>query len=539
MAGGCIAAIFFSFWFGTYILNPEHIDWLLESNHHDTLQHFVGWEFFRFEPWHFPLGVIKNYGYPIPTSIVYTDSIPVLALLFKCFSRILPVNFQYFGLWYALCFILQGTFSWALCKQITTNPVIKCCITLFFLLSPIMQYRMIEHQALVAHWVILAGFWLYLCPYDQRTDRAWLILNSLALLIHAYLAVMTFIIWLAFLYQHTIRMKHLTWRQCIQRVASHCIILALLAWLSGYFILPLSSIRDPNTYHLLSMDLIDPFVVPSDKLMTQSDEGFNYFGLGMLALLGIGLGCLIKRSPNKATLLASAPLIVVCILMAGFAISNSIHFNHQPLISYEPPAVFLVFFEVFRASGRFFWPLYYLLMLLTLTLLCKRVKTLYLIPLLCGALALQFIDVSHKFMDIHQHYKLPLVTHPSVDERLFNRITEPYRRIVFLPYMHSPSRQIKGFSEYIHYAATHHITINQGYFSRENASRHYNINKRYEADAYHGQFSTDTVYIILERNLAALLTARARKTADTLQMNGYTFIFPSIANLLKVVDKKP
>lgn len=387
-------------------------------------------------------------------------------------------------------------------------------MTLFFLLSPIMLYRMIEHQALVAHWVILAGFLLYFSPFEKRLTGWWLLLNALALLIHAYLAVMTFIIWLAFLYQHTVMTQHLRYRQCIQQLALQSLTLVLCAWLSGYFILPLSSIRDPNTYHLLSMDLIDPFVAPNDKLMTQSHEGFNYFGLGMLVILGISLIGLFKPLSNKTPVRRIVPLMTVCSLMAGFAMSHRLA-GLVPLFS-----------DVFRASGRFFWPLYYLLMLLALTQLCQQVKTQYLIPLLYGALSLQWVDVIHKFMDFHQRYKSPLITHHIVDRRFFNHMTEQYHRIVFLPNMPSPSRQIKGFSEYAHYAASHHMTINQGYFARENARGQYQQNKALETKAYHGLFSSDSVYVILERNLGELMKARLGKAGDVIKTNKYIIIFP-------------
>ncbi len=86
LMGALVGLLFFMLVFGLTTLHPTSIEWLLDSNNQDAIQHFVGWEFFRFEPWHFPWGSINDYGYPQTTSIVYTDSIPLFALFFKCFS---------------------------------------------------------------------------------------------------------------------------------------------------------------------------------------------------------------------------------------------------------------------------------------------------------------------------------------------------------------------------------------------------------------------------------------------------------------------
>jgi hypothetical protein len=56
----------------------------------------LGWYFFQNDIWRFPLGSNPNYGEEIASSIVYTDSIPILAFLFKSIRSLIPGNFQYF-----------------------------------------------------------------------------------------------------------------------------------------------------------------------------------------------------------------------------------------------------------------------------------------------------------------------------------------------------------------------------------------------------------------------------------------------------------
>lgn len=95
--------------YGVDILNPTYDAWLLQGG--DLTIHYIGWEFFRVSDWQFPIGLMDRICYPNSVSIIFTDSIPVLAVLFKLFSSFLPETFQYFGWWALLCFILQGVFS--------------------------------------------------------------------------------------------------------------------------------------------------------------------------------------------------------------------------------------------------------------------------------------------------------------------------------------------------------------------------------------------------------------------------------------------
>ncbi|NDE62643.1 MAG: hypothetical protein EB038_10745, partial [Cyclobacteriaceae bacterium] len=127
---------------GPKALDPNNIAWLQAG---DPAQHYLGWTFFRYSPWALPLGLNPNYGLDISSSIVYSDSIPLLAIFFKLFSPWLPETFQYFGLWYLLCFILQAYFAYQLLRLITPNKAISTLGVIYFIFSPIMLWRLGVH----------------------------------------------------------------------------------------------------------------------------------------------------------------------------------------------------------------------------------------------------------------------------------------------------------------------------------------------------------------------------------------------------------
>ena len=53
-----IGCLIFLYRFGFDILDPMNINWLMQ--HDDLAQHYLGWLFFRNEPWGFPLGKIDG-----------------------------------------------------------------------------------------------------------------------------------------------------------------------------------------------------------------------------------------------------------------------------------------------------------------------------------------------------------------------------------------------------------------------------------------------------------------------------------------------
>ena len=566
LIGAGVALICFLCLCGPAVLNPKSIDWLLQPNCKDSIQHFIGWEFFRYEPWHVPLGTIRNYGYPIPTSVVYTDSIPLFALIFKCFSHYLPKFFQYFGCWYALCFIAQGLFAWLLCtrlcdvltsRSVLSQFLLKISMTLFFILSPIMLNRMFEHQALVAHWVILAGFYLYLRPYSRASDYYWLALNTVTLLIHAYLACMVFGLWGAFLYRQLIGTQQSSWCHGLKLVVLQGILFISFAWLSGYFMVPFSSLIASPKHSFASMNLLAPFIPTSGSVAAsgpwsrfitvlspvhfeQRTEGFNYFGLGMLLLVALGLLRLIKKIPDKKTLQPWMPLLFMCLLMAIYSLSNEVYLGQTRLFSYPLASSIGMFTTLFRASGRFFWPAYYLIMLLTFALLSRRIPAPLLMPLLVLGLCLQCTDLSEKLAELHRYFNSeqsiqatrmpfatmslkgvrptavtfsrdkPMMIIPSdkIASVLAQGSPTTRRHLVFLPYQKNPAWQINHFGEYLHFAALENMTVNVGYFARENRVLRYQKNKLLERQVYQGLVAADTLYIVVEQQAAALIAAR-------------------------------
>ena len=83
--------------FGFDLISITNTQWI-HSTSSDLSQSHIGWYFFKNDIWRFPLGSNPNYGDEIGNSIIFSDSIPILALFFKFISPIMPENFHYFSM---------------------------------------------------------------------------------------------------------------------------------------------------------------------------------------------------------------------------------------------------------------------------------------------------------------------------------------------------------------------------------------------------------------------------------------------------------
>ena len=155
---------------GPRALQPRNIAWLGQG---DPATHYLGWLFFRNSEWSFPIGLNPKYGLEISNAILFSDSNPLLAIIFKLFSHFLPETFQYFGIWLLACFILQAWFAFKLVGLITKSLSVRTLAASFFIFAPPMIWRLHGHLSLVGHFLVLASIYLALTPSPKRRIISW------------------------------------------------------------------------------------------------------------------------------------------------------------------------------------------------------------------------------------------------------------------------------------------------------------------------------------------------------------------------------
>jgi hypothetical protein len=279
---------------GGAILNPRNLDWLMIG---DSAQHQIGWEFFRHTSlWQWPIGLNPALGLVFSSSIVFTDSIPLAAFFFKPFSPFLGDQFQYFGIWILLCFVLQYHFAHRILSRFFSDQLSISISSLFFVISPPFLYRMVHggygHIALVSHFLILAAIDQY---FNKRSRNSiWIIILCSGLLIQAYFMPMLTAIWLASVvhrfFPGPIRFKQLA----LEIITTGSSVLAA-AWAAGYFAVGRSI--NPEGWNYVfrwqPLSLIDSGtdgsvgwsrIVRDNAQLAGDTEGFSFLGAGLLAL---------------------------------------------------------------------------------------------------------------------------------------------------------------------------------------------------------------------------------------------------------------
>ncbi len=138
------------------VLNPFYTDWI-KNGSIDLKQHFWGWLFFKNDSWFFPLGNFESLSYPNKISVIYSDSIPLAAIIFKFVLKLFNYSgeFQFFGLWGLLCYILQSYFGFIISRKFFKSNILSLISGILFCLIPAFCAKMFLHTALASHWVIL------------------------------------------------------------------------------------------------------------------------------------------------------------------------------------------------------------------------------------------------------------------------------------------------------------------------------------------------------------------------------------------------
>ncbi|MCP3807850.1 DUF6311 domain-containing protein [Paenibacillus sp. Lou8.1] len=531
-----IAIIFFITVLSAKVLNTSTIDWLLSRA--DPAQHFLGWHFFRNEPWRVPPGIITDFNTPTGTSITYTDSIPLLAFFFKIFSRLLPNEFQYLGIWILLCYILQALFGMLFMRRLTSNISLQLLGLMFFIMSPVMLWRAYGHEALMGHWLILAS--LYLMKKDYK-HIYWLLLLSVSLLVHPYLFLMSLLFFFIKICELLFnRLINIT--SCLIYLTTAGVVILLVLWFIGYFYFRSSGVSDGFGFYSMNINSVfnpqgwSQYVLKDQPNATGGQyEGFNYLGLGILLLMMWGFYSIVTGR-SAIHFKGNTCLLVASIILSLIALSNIITFGDRVLFEIPIPELLLKICNVVRASGRFFWPVYYMIIILSLTIVIKSTKTKGAMVLLIVALSVQFTDLSGKFTEFHEMYASEAKWDNPLKSEIWEKIDGgKYRNIVFVPAV--ANKESVAFSML---ASKKGMTINAVYTARDDYAKREQYNNELTNSFKNGVWDTKGIYIV--DNSLLISTIENKKANDLfLSVDGFNLLIPNgvLDKNFKDFDLKP
>ncbi|MBR0682199.1 hypothetical protein GXW74_17035 [Roseomonas eburnea] len=496
--------------FGGFILPPGDTGWMLSGRiGPDPVQYWLGWTAFARDAWRWPPGANPGLGMELASSIFYSDSIPLLAFLFKALRPLVEVN-QYWGLWIYACGALQALLAWRLMGLATREPLARLSVAGLFVLQPLLLGRLGGHFALGGQFLLLMGLWLCMVPgQGGRRAVAWAALLGAASLIQAYLLPMVGALWAAdWLARASDAERRGGVRIAVEAVAVPASgVLGL--WAGGFFLLGGGFGGTWGGYGRMQLDLLGPFdggywggLLPDFETADHLEAGNSYPGLGVLAVLALGalawlLGPRGRLRRHWALLLVLAGLLLL-------AVTHRVAIGGREFELIPLPDWLVAKADALRASERFFWPVLYAALFGAAVALVRGLGGRRAGLLLFAALMLQAADLRPGLARLH-HYFAPQP--PTVPLRLSDPFwLEAARRYTFVRVVPT-GMQATNWEEVAVYAATLGLQTDAVYLARLDPRAVEALNAAVARRLERGEHEPRTFYVLGDE--AALARARA------------------------------
>lgn len=510
VVGFCALCIFTSI----SILDVTNIAWLQVG---ERPVFYMGWAFSRNADWTIPLGMLPSYGLELQNSIVYNDSIPLLATFFKIFRKILPEPFQYFGLWILLCFILQAYFGWKIVSLFIKNNWERLFATILLVISPPMLYRMDAHLGLGGHFFLLAALYLALCPDMKKQLTRWSVLLVIAVLCHFYLFFMALLFWAASAATR-VWLKKTNIKSIIIETACIFVLVIFFAWLVGYFTVS-DGVTGNSSYGFYRANLVTffnpqkwSFIIPEITIGWGDYEGFSYYGLGIILLFFMSLPFVFTRFKEYKNIVTKYWILLsIAIVSFFFGLSNTISFSTWDIIQYKLPESVIHLSSILRMSGRFVWPLFYISIIFYLYSVVKYYKENIVILFLLIACFFQFLDTRALWMHSKYTYRMPpsktwdIVMKHAFWEQAAQKYSKMRGIFVF--------RDLTYWADIGYFALTHHLGTDMTITARTDMKRFEKQNNETLNRFDTGHYESDTFYIF-DNSYLSRFTERVQKAVE-------------------------
>lgn len=415
-------ALFLAF-FHASILDIGNAGWLIRGT--DNGENALGLHAFLHDP---APGLLTTHLLNAPDGVplLFTDSNPLVTALAWPLRSLLPADAQLVGPWLLLCLFLQVYFAWRLLRDRAPEPLALWCGVLLLAALPTLFNRYI-HANLFAHWLILWALDRFLNPTRARANPGWALLIALTAMIHSYLLVMVGAIWASAMLE---RFASGDRADRLRTVAESGAILAMVAAIAGMlgvfapheaagnygaFAMPLDALWNPGT------PVFSAFLPAVEQRPGRGFEGFQYLGLGLLLALPLAAAIAWRIRPDAQAQagLARLPwLVPALVALTLLAISNYPDVAGHKLPRLPLPRSITDGLDFVRASGRMFWPVAYVLVLVA-------IRTLYRLPreramlALAGLAAIQIADLAPMASVIRAY------SAEADDRRLYVRTPDP------------------------------------------------------------------------------------------------------------------
>lgn len=386
-----LVAMVFIMMYGIDVLDVTNDSWLSGmGDGSDITQHYFGWIAYRRSEWSFPLGMGYGLNGSDPFSIVYTDSIPLVAFIFKLLRGLLPETFQYFGLYGFATFILMVCFN------------------------SIMLWKMYFQTGLASHWLLLWAIDILLSQRDKESKISKSIvanmlgLGFVSVSIHSYLFLLCGLVLGTFLIYEAIRKRSLVSSIVYGLCYSIAGIFALWMW-GGFTAKQMDNgIIEACGFNLNSFynpGLWGNIILPGYPMIgiQQELDSYMYMGAGILLMVVITvILCVISmiKGSCKLNKALAASVVMVSLLSVFLAASPQITFNDKIVCQYNVHESLYDIWAIFRTAARIAWVVYYFIVVFGFIELYRKSPQKYRSIIIALVFAIQLIDFSPMLLSV-------------------------------------------------------------------------------------------------------------------------------------------
>ena len=536
--GALLGGLVFIMLYGVRILDVTYDDWLL-TGWYDLSQHYVGWKLYRASGWHFPFGLCDTGFYPYLASVIYTDSIPIVCLILKILSPILPETFQFFGIYGLFCFMMQGGVAKLILRRLFPDDALCCVACIPFIFCAPLWQRMFYHTALASQYLILLAILLFM--YRDRIDKQWkriglwCLLGVLCISIHFTIYGIVSVMLLGFALwetldaaetgsadgSDTISDSDAGQTGAVRRISGAVIVFLkyLVAYLAstvctfylfggfygnisgeaeglGIFSANLNSLFNPIDYSRVIREL---------PLTGGQYEGLSYIGIAAIILLFFALLNIIKNIREIWRVHRHIIIVILTVSLILWVIALSPEVTAGSRVLYEIPLPDPIYaaWSMFRASGRFLWPVMYVMILISMYYAGRETGRYFAVLLLIACL-LQLYEYSGKAASINAEYEDVKEAHFQADR--LDMID--WNGIEHLQFMHDYyfgefygdeiRDQMIGYTEF---ALRHGMTVSNFHFSRDDMDGVRACIAQCLSELEAGKARRDTMYVFRKQDI--------------------------------------
>jgi hypothetical protein len=302
-----------------------------------------------------------------------------------------------------------------------------------------------------------------------------------------------------------------------------------------------------GAYGLYSMNLNSLYnasgfssILPNFKMVSWHQyESFLYLGFGLILLIFMTLILFINKEKPFHQIkvhyqgINVIPLAVVVVAVTVFALTNVVSINDHILFKIPIPHLFEKLGDIFRASARFFWTPYYLIMAVTIIYVIRNLSRGTSSVLLSFILCVQLYDYNHLMSNQGLSYES---NNSPLTEKYWSSLFTNTDNIIFYPPLGTTYLTDQDYRFFSYLAASNKKPIDMGYVARQDNKAVSDFTNQLNEKLDIGEFGDKTIYVSTIALSNRFSIYYQIGSMDCINLDEYLVFFPTNSIPTQVLD---